>query len=65
MQRSPVRRVGGFIVNLTLVSNFIHIICLTCDGIGRDTKRDWCRVEFGPLEKGMANHFSILALRTP
>ena len=28
---------------------------------------DVCRhlTEFGPLEKGMANHFSILALRTP
>ena len=27
----------------------------------------WCRVltKCGPLEKGMANHFSILALRTP
>jgi len=27
----------------------------------------WCRdlTECGPLEKGMANHFSILALRTP
>ena len=28
--------------------------------------RSWCRglTECGPLEKGMANHFSILALRT-
>jgi len=27
----------------------------------------WWRVvtKYGPLEKGMANHFSILALRTP
>ena len=27
----------------------------------------WCRdlTECGPLEKGMANHFSILALRNP
>ena len=29
--------------------------------------RSWWRglTECGPLEKGMANHFSILALRTP
>ena len=29
--------------------------------------RSWWRVltECGPLEKGIANHFSILALRTP
>ena len=29
--------------------------------------RSWCRVltKRGPLEKGMTNHFSILALRTP
>ena len=29
--------------------------------------RSWWRVltKYGPLEKGMANHFSILALRTP
>ena len=28
---------------------------------------EWDRIltECGPLEKGMANHFSILALRTP
>jgi len=27
----------------------------------------WWRdlTEYGPLEKGMANHFNILALRTP
>ena len=31
------------------------------------TDRSWWRglIECGPLEKGMANHFSILALRTP
>ena len=31
------------------------------------TGRSWWRdlTECGPLEKGMANHFSILALRTP
>ena len=31
------------------------------------TDRSWWRdlTECGPLEKGMANHFSILALRTP
>ena len=31
------------------------------------TDRSWWRVltKHGPLEKGMANHFSILALRTP
>ena len=31
------------------------------------TGRSWWRdlTEYGPLEKGMANHFSILALRTP
>ena len=31
------------------------------------TARSWWRglTECGPLEKGMANHFSILALRTP
>ena len=31
------------------------------------TGRSWLRglTECGPLEKGMANHFSILALRTP
>ena len=31
------------------------------------TNRSWWRglTECGPLEKGMANHFSILALRTP
>ena len=31
------------------------------------TDRSWWRVltKLGPLEKGMANHFSILALRTP
>ena len=30
------------------------------------TDRSWWRglIECGPLEKGMANHFSILALRT-
>ena len=39
---------------------------------GRDicipkTGGSWWRdlTECGPLEKGMANHFSILALRTP
>lgn len=47
MQRSPGRRAGGFTVNFTLVSNFIHIICLTCDGIGRDTKRDLGKVDLG------------------
>ena len=31
------------------------------------TGGSWCRglTECGPLEKGMANHFSILALGTP
>ena len=31
------------------------------------TDRSWWRVltKYGPLEKGMANHFNILALRTP
>lgn len=47
IQRSPGRRAGGFTVNFTLVSNFIHSICLTCDGIGRDTKRDLGRVDLG------------------
>ena len=26
---------------------------------------DWVMTECGPLEKGMANQFSVLALRTP
>ena len=29
------------------------------------TDGSWSLTECGPLEKGMANHFSILALRTP
>ena len=34
---------------------------------GHPTDGSWWRglTEWGPLEKGMANHFSILALRTP
>ena len=34
---------------------------------GATQDRRWWRdlTECGPLEKGMANHFSILALRTP
>jgi len=36
---------------------------------GGATQEGWVMVEsfdrMGPLEKGMANHFSILALRTP
>ena len=36
--------------------------------VGQPKKgRSWWRdlTECGPLEKGMANHFSVLALRTP
>ena len=31
----------------------------------KDTEQISILTECGPLEKGMANHFSILALRTP
>ena len=32
---------------------------------GKDTFYIWSSKECGPLDKGMANHFSILALKTP
>ena len=32
---------------------------------GRVTQDGWVMTKHGPLEKGMANHLSILALRTP
>ena len=49
----------------TALSNSMELLAMPC----RATQDDgsWWRVltKFGLLEKGMTNHFSILALRTP
>ena len=42
---------------------FIYVVEYSCGLFGGSWWRDL--TERGPLEKGMVNHFSILALRTP
>ena len=46
-------------ITVSHIHPYIHVIQLS--------HHSWWRVltECGPLEKGMANHFSILAVRTP
>ena len=59
------RRLSKLITWITALSNSVKLWAMPCrathDG------RSWWRVtiKHGPLEKGMANHFRILALRTP
>ena len=52
-----------------LASVLMKVNCMSTDTPTTATKRDesWWRVltKCDPLEKRMANHFSILALRTP
>ena len=58
------RQLANLIAWTTALSNSIKL-SHAC-GVTK-TDGSWWRVltECGPLEKGMANHFSILALRTP
>jgi len=59
------RKITNLITWTTALSNSMKLWAMPC----RATKTDgsWWRVltKWGQLENGMANHFSILALRTP
>ena len=58
------RKLTNLITWTTALSNSMKLWAMPC----RTTQdRSWWRIltKCGPLEKGMANHFSILALRTP
>ena len=64
-QKPHHRKLTNLIKWTTALSNSMKLWAMPCT----TTKTDgsWWRVltECGPLGKGMANHFSILALRTP
>ena len=59
------RKLTNLITWTTALANSVKLWAMPC----RATQMDgsWWRVltKCGPLEKGMANHFNILALRTP
>ena len=62
------RQLAYLISQTTTLSNSVKLSLV--GGLGVEPpKRNgpwWrCLTECGPLEKGMANHFSILALRNP
>ena len=58
------RKLTNIITWTTALSNSVKLWSMPCRATKMD--RSWCRVlaKCGPLEKGMANHFSIPALRT-
>ena len=64
-QTESQRKLANLITWTTALSNSMELLAMPC----RATQDDgsWWRVltKFGLLEKGMTNHFSILALRTP
>ena len=53
------------VICLLLVNLIYHVVQVGCFFIAFLSKCSIHLTECGPLEKGMANHFSILALRTP
>ena len=60
-----IRKLTNLIMWTTALSNSVKL--WPCRVGPPRTDGSWWRVltKCGPLEKGMANHFSILALRTP
>ena len=64
-ENQNLRKLTNLITWTTALSNSMKLWAMPC----RATQDGWVTVESsdkcGPLEKGMANNFSILALRTP
>ena len=60
------RKLTNLITWTIALSNSMKLWTMQCRAT-QDGRRSWWRVltKCGPLEKGMANHFSILDLRTP
>ena len=59
------RKLTNLIIWTTALSNSMKLWSMPCRPLNMDGS--WWRdlTKCGPWEKGMANHFSILALRTP
>ena len=59
------RKLTKLVKWITALSDSMKLWAMPCRVLKTD--RSWWRVltKWGPLEKGMANHFSVLALRTP
>ena len=59
------RKLTNLITWITALSNSKKLWAMPCRATKTDGTWWWVLAKPGPLEKGMANHFSVLALRTP
>ena len=63
--QSQNRKLTNLITWTTALSNSMKLSHAVAHRATQDGSWWWVLTNHGPLEKGMANHFNILALRTP